>query len=225
MKKLGMALAAVGMALAVVTVAMAMMGQPEGPTGACCLPNGLCFSFLTPDSCAVSGGSYQGDGTLCLGGCGACCLPDTECMGNVEQVICTVFFGGDYQGQGSTCKPPFLCPGCEGDPECDDGDPCNGIEACFDDGTPRNGGVCGPNPPDPDCDGNGVLDSCDIAGGTPDCNGNGVPDECDIAGGASQDFNNDGVPDDCQCLSDIDNDGTVGITDFLKLLADWGTCQ
>ena len=217
MRKIGIAFATAGMALAVVTVAMAMMGQPEGPVGACCFPDGQCFSFFSPEACANSGGSYQGDGTICLGGCGACCLPDLECLSSVESSTCTFALVGDFQGVGSTCKPPFVCTGCEGDPECDDGDPCNGIETCLD-------GICGPNPPVPDCDGNGVLDSCDIAGGTPDCNGNGVPDECDIAGGA-QDFNNDGIPDDCQCISDIDNDGTVGITDFLKLLADWGTCQ
>ena len=36
----------------------------------------------------------------------------------------------------------------------------------------------------PDCNGNGTLDSCDIALGISlDCNENGVPDECDIAFG------------------------------------------
>ncbi len=27
------------------------------------------------------------------------------------------------------------------------------------------------------------------------------------------------------CPSDIDNDGEVGIVDFIKLLSDWGSCQ
>ena len=26
------------------------------------------------------------------------------------------------------------------------------------------------------------------------------------------------------CPSDVNNDGTVGINDFLQLLADWGSC-
>ncbi len=108
---------------------------------------------------------------------------------------------------------------CTDDRECTDGDPCNGEELCV-------AGQCLAFPPSPDCNSNGVLDSCDIGSGTsPDCNGNGVPDECDIASGTSQDFNNDGIPDVCQCISDIDGDGTVGIGDFLKLLADWGACS
>ena len=32
-----------------------------------------------------------------------------------------------------------------------------------------------------DCDGNGIPDDCDIAGGVQDCNGNGVPDECELS--------------------------------------------
>jgi hypothetical protein len=50
-----------------------------------------------------------------------------------------------------------------------------------------------------DCDGNGVLDACDIAGGTgADCQVNGVLDECDIAIGASDDCNTNGIPDECE---------------------------
>ncbi len=50
-----------------------------------------------------------------------------------------------------------------------------------------------------DCNGNGVLDSTDISGGTSqDCNGNGTPDECDIAMGTSEDCRPDGTPDECQ---------------------------
>ena len=50
----------------------------------------------------------------------------------------------------------------------------------------------------PDCNGNGVPDSCDIASGfAVDCNANGRPDTCDIASGASSDFNSNGRPDEC----------------------------
>lgn len=50
------------------------------------------------------------------------------------------------------------------------------------------------------CNGNNVLDACDIIAGTsPDCNGNGYPDECDLAEGFSQDDNGNGVPDECDC--------------------------
>ena len=91
---------------------------------------------------------------------------------------------------------------CTDDLECTDGDPCNGEELCVD-------GQCLAFPPSPDCNGNGVLDSCDIANGTStDANGNGVPDDCDVL-----------------CAADIDNDGMVGINDFLDLLAAWGPCK
>jgi hypothetical protein len=64
----------------------------------------------------------------------------------------------------------------------------------------------------PDCNANGVLDSCDVAGGTsadvnnnqrpdecdPDCNTNGLPDDFDIAQATSQDCNESGVPDECE---------------------------
>lgn len=50
--------------------------------------------------------------------------------------------------------------------------------------------------PDLDCDGNGVVDACDIAlGAATDCNANGVPDACDLV--RDGDCNGDGVPDDC----------------------------
>jgi C1A family cysteine protease len=62
-----------------------------------------------------------------------------------------------------------------------------------------------------DCNGNGVLDVCDISSGTSDdlnhngvpddcedCNHNGVPDDLDIANGTSADCNGDGRPDECE---------------------------
>ena len=58
-----------------------------------------------------------------------------------------------------------------------------------------------------DCDGNGTLDECDLAGGLatdandngipdscdPDCNVNGVPDDLDIVGNESTDVNGNGI--------------------------------
>jgi hypothetical protein len=49
-----------------------------------------------------------------------------------------------------------------------------------------------------DCNANGALDACDIAGGTSrDCNANAAPDECDIATSGSSDCDGNGVPDEC----------------------------
>ena len=50
--------------------------------------------------------------------------------------------------------------------------------------------------PSLDCDGNGVIDACEL-NGVNDCNGNGRLDACDIAGGLSNDADGNGVPDEC----------------------------
>ncbi len=55
-----------------------------------------------------------------------------------------------------------------------------------------------------DCDGNGVLDECDVAEcpsddpGCRDCQPNGFLDRCDIASGLSSDVNGNGIPDECE---------------------------
>lgn len=59
---------------------------------------------------------------------------------------------------------------------------------------------------EPDCNGNGRLDSCDIAlESSTDNNGNGVPDECD-------------TPD---CAPDWNLSGTADVPDIFLFLADW----
>ena len=54
--------------------------------------------------------------------------------------------------------------------------------------------VSAADPPQNDCNGNGVPDECD------DCNSNGVPDVDDIALGTSEDCNANCVPDECDVL-------------------------
>ncbi|MBK8232491.1 MAG: hypothetical protein IPK72_18410 [Candidatus Eisenbacteria bacterium] len=63
---------------------------PTVPTvaGACCAADGSCV-VRTPESCAESGGVYQGDGTDCVPNpCtpvpGACCLLDGSCIHTTE---------------------------------------------------------------------------------------------------------------------------------------------
>ena len=55
-----------------------------------------------------------------------------------------------------------------------------------------------------------------------DCNANGRSDACDILFGLREDANGNGIPDTCECPWDLDGGGTVGIKDFLALLAAWG---
>ena len=58
--------------------------------------------------------------------------------------------------------------------------------------------------PAPDCNNNGVEDTCDISvGSSSDCNLDGIPDECEITAGTSSDCNLNGVPDQCELDSGI----------------------
>lgn len=93
----------------------------------------------------------------------------------------------------------------------------------------------------PDCNGNDVADTVDLATGTSlDCDANGLPDECDIAAGLAQDCDGDLVPDSCQIASgdsrdrnanaipdecelnfvrgDCNGDGTLDLSDPIFLL-------
>ncbi|MCY2958911.1 MAG: lamin tail domain-containing protein, partial [Planctomycetota bacterium] len=54
------------------------------------------------------------------------------------------------------------------------------------------------NPGQGDCDGDLQGDACEIANGVPDCNLNGIPDTCDIANATSQDLNANTIPDECE---------------------------
>lgn len=55
----------------------------------------------------------------------------------------------------------------------------------------------------PDCNGNGYADACEIANGVAqDCNQDGVPDDCEIAAGAQTDCNANGVLDSCEVAAD-----------------------
>jgi spore coat protein A, manganese oxidase len=78
---------------------------PPVPSGACCLPGGLCQT-LSSAQCAMLGGSYQGNGTSCFPNpcfvpTGACCLPSGNCL-QLSSNDCAAQ-GGTYQGDGSAC--------------------------------------------------------------------------------------------------------------------------
>ncbi|MCP4834607.1 MAG: hypothetical protein GY895_07545, partial [Phycisphaera sp.] len=75
-----------------------------------------------------------------------------------------------------------------------------------------------------DCDGDGVPDDCEIDDGmASDCNGNGQLDGCEIAAGDVDDNNGDGIPDSCQCIFDLNLDDEVGGSDVGIFLGLWGT--
>jgi len=73
---------------------------------------------------------------------------------------------------------------------------------------------------DSDCDGNGVLDTCDLAGGSADCNANGRLDTCDLAGGTSADCDGDGIPDECAGGDDCNLNGVPDFCETVILHVD-----
>jgi hypothetical protein len=91
-----------------------------------------------------------------------------------------------------------------------------------------------------DCNANGILDACEIAGGsTPDANGNGRPDSCDAGfGSCTGDLVADGIvngadlgellaawgPASANASADINRDGFVNGADLGELLVNWGPC-
>ncbi len=60
----------------------------------------------------------------------------------------------------------------------------------------------------------------------PDCNGNGILDSADIANGSSSDANGNGIPDECesQCPADVTADNIVNTADLLAVINAWGPC-
>lgn len=70
-----------------------------------------------------------------------------------------------------------------------------------------------------DCNNNGKIDACDISNGVElDCNENGVPDSCDIAGATSEDCDSSNVPDECE--ADCNNNGLADSCDIASGTAD-----
>ena len=84
-------------------------------TGACCSQDGTCDANTKPMECLATGGTYQGDGTVCAGELcpieiGACCLVGNNCV--IVRAGECLTMGGQYKGDGSSCddSPNPCCP-------------------------------------------------------------------------------------------------------------------
>ena len=204
----------------------------------------LTNSTLTENGAGAGGGGLgNGTGSSVLANCIVWGNDGGQISG--EATVSYSDVQGGFEGEGNIDADPLLLTS-DGPPRLGPGSPCidagnNG--AVPPDVTTDAGGddrfVDDPETPDtgagtpplvdmgayeftPDCNGNGVPDSEDIAQGTSaDCNGNGWPDECDIAYGISPDANGDGVPDECPLYVDDDappdGDGTSWDTAFKHL--------
>ncbi len=122
---------------------------------------------------------------------GACCFGNGSCTVETSGDCNTL--GGTYQGNESDCATTF-CRKCAFDGDCDDGDPCNGLETCV-------GGICQPGTP-PNCDdGNPCTDdSCDPVVGCvniPNTNSCNDGDACTTGDTCSGGMCAGGPPLDC----------------------------
>lgn len=72
---------------------------------------------------------------------------------------------------------------------------------------------------------NGEPDIWFLRIGDYDCNGNGVGDTDDLAGGRSNDINRNEIPDECDCLGDLNGDFVVNADDLMPMLAGFGHCS
>jgi hypothetical protein len=80
--------------------------------GACVILAGQTCFVTTEDACALDGGIFLGNGTVCGDNAGACCV-GTSCS-EVIPAICTAM-EGSYQGDfiscvDTVCLPPVSCP-------------------------------------------------------------------------------------------------------------------
>ena len=55
-----------------------------------------------------------------------------------------------------------------------------------------------------------------------DCDGDGLVDRGAVAAGLTVDINGNFVPDACECLSDLNQDGSIDSRDLAALLNSWG---
>lgn len=174
--------------------------------------DGLCANVDTtpPGSCCdPATGSLEtiDDGNVCTADA---CQSDGNVTHDPEQAGAPCD-DGDVCTETDACDGAGACVGvtvagcCIDNGECDDGDECNGVEVC----DAQNS--CVTIPPEPDCNGNSLLDSCET-----DCNGNGIPDDCDISSEQSPDINGNGVPDECDAPCDGPESLTCDTGEFCK---------
>jgi hypothetical protein len=86
------------------------------PIGACCFDGGATCVHASFAGCVNLAGVYQGDGTLCAGGCaaaGACCFSSGTCE-SFTAAVCAAL-GGAFQGSGVSCNPSPCPPPCPED--------------------------------------------------------------------------------------------------------------
>lgn len=208
--------------LIALTICLATIRHASAQTGACCSDvNDSCAVGVLAADCASPNDRFIENGTCddfspaC--GQGICCTP-SGCLESTR-VACIVNPDGYFWFPARFCNG-LDCTDCDGNFRPD------AFEIEMD--------------PSLDCNGNGILDRCEIDAGSiapngpyfcttgdcaPDCNDNGIPDECEIyefssapggpyycQSGCNPDCNNNGVPDECD-IDPTDPDGNGDVSD------------
>ncbi|MBT5410321.1 MAG: hypothetical protein HOK75_08695 [Phycisphaerae bacterium] len=188
---------------------------------ACCFSDNSCTD-LSPQECAVFGGTSQSAGTTCASyscgsGNGACCVPSTGACVEFDQTTCEVV-GGTHMGEGTscastTCFPEGACCLIDGTcigPVSDDD--CLAVGGAFmGDSTSCSTTSC-PQPIGACCGSGWCLDLTN--------------DDCTAVGGAwqgMQTFCSDSSICDSDCPEDLDGDGVVNVNDILAIVGSWGS--
>ena len=207
-------------------------GDPNA--GDCFIPNGtpFCDDFdcctlicnADPFCCDTEWDGICADAAIAQCGqtpTGACCFSDGTCIDGITAGECDTQ-GGSYQGDGTDCAsvkciPTGAC--CFNDGTCVDGftaGNCIGQGGTYQgDGTDCASVVCV------------AIGACCLMDGS--CVDGQTAGDCAAQGGTYQGDGTDCASVNCpqppeKCLGDFDNDGVVGVSDLLFLLAAWGPC-
>ena len=160
-------------------------------------------TFCRPESQEILGYYIEKDpssfGVNCAGDCDADGIPDTfeiasglatDCNDNGIPDACDFASGG-----GADCNDNDILDICE--IAAGTGADCNGnglLDAC-----------------EPDCDNDGIPNSCEITSGAADCDANGIPDSC------QPDCNNNGIPNACEITTGAADCNANGIPDSCEI--------
>jgi hypothetical protein len=187
---------------------------------ACCLTDESCQD-LSPNDCAIFGGTSSGVGTTCANyvcgsGVGACCIESTGNCVNFDLNTCNTV-GGIHMGEGTSCESTTCFPDgacCLSDGACIgpvSPEDCEAVGGSFQgDGVSCSSANC-PQPVGACCGPDWCLDL--------------IENECDAVGGAWQGSNTacgDGSICDSGCEEDLDGDGLINVNDLLTVVGDWG---
>jgi len=204
-------------------------GQEGGEVGACCLPDGMCH-ILEEDACYDADGYFWGEGTVCQPNpCEfACCIPEAYNCKQETKNNCEVA-GGTWLGVGVFCPDPYdpYFNPCKFGACCVPDFGCIEVSdrMCWDEGGAFQGYLtacgsfaCGACCFDPYiCVDSTTKQRCESApsdsppglGGVWAGEGRTCEGETCVA---------------LWCRADIDDDGAIGVSDLLLVLAQWGPC-